>query len=165
MHEYLQDPEKMKNHLIRRLDSLLTEMHMLVASPTEQTRIRGNCNEIEIMLVEFYGLRMADIDLMEAKAWQEHRYLVGKHGGYCLTGDGNGNHWWLKGHERVDSDALNFRLPDNGIGDKLASKAEAEFRKWIAESGIEEAEWLRKAGVTLPKLGDARKDDNDNDED
>lgn len=154
MHKYLENPEELKRHLIRRLDLLLGEMHGLVASPSDQQRIRGNCNEIELMLIELFGMRMADIDLIEAKAWRERRYFEGKHGGYCLTGDGEGGHRWLRGSEPVDSERLSFRLSDNGIGDERARQAEADFRNWVAESGIGDAEWLRDAGVELPRLSD-----------
>lgn len=154
MHEILIDPERLQKHLIRRLDSLLSEMHMIIASPVEQTRIRGNCNEIEMMLIELFGMTGRQIDLIEAKARKEHEYLSKKHGGYCLTGDGQGNHWWLKGNEQVDTERLNFCLSDNGIGDERARQAEADFRKWIAESDIEDATWLSDAGVTLPRLSE-----------
>ena len=154
MHDFLRSHDEFKNHLIKRLSSLLSEMHMIVASPSEQQRIRGNCNEIELMLIELFGITGEQIALIEAKACKEHEYLSKKHGGYCLTGDGQGNHWWLKDHERVDTERLNFCLSDNGIGDERARQAEADFRKWIAESGIEDATWLSDAGVTLPCLSE-----------
>ena len=161
MHEYLQEPSKLKNHLIHRLDLLLGEMYMLIASPIEQQHIRGNCNEIEILLIEFFGMTGEQIDLIEEKARKEREYFSKKHGGYCLTGDGKGNHWWLKDHERVDTEKLNFCLTDNGVGDERARQAEANFRQWISESGIDEAEWLQEADVTLPRLSEDWDDNND----
>ena len=149
MYPQLEGQDALRRHLIHRLDALLTLSSLLVASPSEQTRIRGNCDEIELMLLEMLGMRMSDISLIEEKVQREQQYRQHKYGGYCLTGDGHGEHWWTKDGERLDSDRLDFRLPDNGIGDERAEEAEREFLRWVDESGIRDAKWLEEAGVHL----------------
>ena len=149
MYPHLEGQDALRCHLIRRLDALLTLSSLLVASPSEQTRIRGNCDEIELMLLEMFGMRMSDISLIEEKVHQERQYQKHKYGGYCLTGDGHGERWWMKDGERLDSDKLDFRLSDNGIGDEQAEQAERDFLRWINESGIREVAWMEEAGVHL----------------
>lgn len=151
LEEHAQGAPRAPRHLIRRLDSLLHDLHAPTISPTERTKLRGHCDEIELILLRFFGMSMDEMALLESKARAERAYLTGKYGGYCLTGDADGSHhWWVKDGKRVKP---KFWLEDNGIGDIRAVDAERDFRRWMDESGYAEASWLADAGVPTVSPG------------
>ena len=146
-----EDKVEIRNNLVRRLDALLNELHSLI-SGVERMTLRGNCNEIELILVEDFGFTHEQIILMEQKAYRFRRYNAGKYGGYVLTTDVDGKHIWKKGGNVVDPD---FRKMDNGIGDGDAISAVREFQEWLRESGITGLAWMTDADIIYPAITEA----------
>ena len=95
------EPIKLKNYLIERLDHLLLDMQMQMTMHNKE-QVRGNCNEIELMLINLFGMNMNQIDLIEEKAIRFAKYTKMKSGGYCLTSDYANNYFWLKDGNRVE---------------------------------------------------------------
>ena len=85
------EPRKLKNYLIERLDHLLLDMQMQMTMHNK-AQVRGNCNEIELMLINLFGMNMNQIDLIEEKAIRFAKYTKMKSGGYCLTSDDANNY-------------------------------------------------------------------------
>lgn len=146
-----EDKAEIQNNLVRRLDTLLNELHSLISS-VERMNLRGNCNEIELILVEDFGFTQEQITLMEQKAYRFRRYNAGKYGGYVLTTDADGKHIWKKDGNIVDPD---FRQMDNGIGDADAISAVREFQDWLKESGVIGLNWMTDADIVYPAITEA----------
>lgn len=140
--------QNLKNRLIRRLDGLLLDLKMWKTMHNKE-QVRGNCNEIELLLIEEFGMNIQQIDLIEEKQVRFSRYVEKKNGGYCLTSDRDGNSIWLKDGEKVDP---RFRLVDNGIGDMHAVEAAREFQMWLNEYGITRLDWMLEADIIYPAL-------------
>lgn len=142
---------EIQNQLVWRLDQLLYDIHHLI-DDVECMTIRGNCNEIELILVENFGFTLEQIRLIEQKSYQFWKYNRGKYGGYVLTTDKSGEHIWTKNGKVVKP---SFREPDNGIGDKDAIEAVKEFQIWLKESGITHMDWMIDADVICPAITEA----------
>jgi len=142
------EPRKLKNYLIERLDHLLLDMQMQMTMHNKE-QVRGNCNEIELMLINLFGMNMNQIDLIEEKAIRFAKYTKMKSGGYCLTSDDANNYFWLKDGNRVEPQ---FWLPDNGISDKIAVEAAYEFKTWLEETKITKLEWMIEADIIYPAI-------------
>ena len=67
MHELLESPEKLKNYLIQRLDALLADTVNEI-SISDRVRIVGNCNEIELMLLELFDVNTEQIEVAKGKS-------------------------------------------------------------------------------------------------
>ena len=140
MEGYSKTFSEMKNYLIERLDLLLVET-ITSLSEYDRIRIRGNCNEIELMLIYEFGLSLDNIKLIEAKVSRAQDYYRKKYGGYCLTGSNNKNSHWLKDGNIVER-----------IGDMRAVRAAYEFQEWLKERDIINLEWMREADIIQPSL-------------
>ena len=140
--------DEIQNKLVKRLDLLLYDTYHLI-SKVERLTIRGNCNEIELILLENFRFTQDQIILIEQKVYRFYRFCVGKYGGYVLTQDRDGNYIWKKHGQVVNPD---FRKPDNGIGDTEAMEATRDFRKWIKETGITSIDWMVNADVIYPAI-------------
>ena len=147
MYEWTEKPEELKNYLIRRLDALWAE----TLRPTchNPNRIIGNCNEIELMLMYMFGMRVSQFDLIHEKVRRSKEYYRLKYGGYCLTSEVDGNHYTIKDGKRVEP---KFWLVDNGIGDMRAVEAARDFQNWLKESGVTKLEWMLEADIIPPSL-------------
>ena len=146
-----EDRAEIQNSLVGRLDALLNELHSMISS-VERMNLRGNCNEIELILVDDFGFTHDQITLIEQKAYRFRQYNAGKYGGYVLTTDRDGEHIWKKGGKTVNP---NFRKPDNGIGDEDAVNAVREFRQWLNETKITEIGWMKDADIIYPAILEA----------
>ena len=113
MQELLDSPEKLKNYLIKRLDALLADTVNEI-SISDRVRIEGNCNEIELMLLELFDVNTEQIELLKEKVRRSEEYYRLKYGGYCLTANSDGKHVTLKNGRIVEP---KFWLVDNGVGD------------------------------------------------
>lgn len=116
MHELLESPEKLKNYLIQRLDALLADTVNEI-SISDRIRIEGNCNEIELMLLELFDVNTEQIELLKEKVRRSEEYYRLKYDGYCLTANSDGKHVTLKNGRIVEA---KFWLVDNGVGDMQA---------------------------------------------
>ena len=140
--------QNLKSRLIRRLDDLLLDLQMWKTMHNKE-QVRGNCKELELMLIEQFGMNMHQIDLIEEKQVRFSRYVEKKNGGYCLSSDRDGNRIWLKDGEKVDP---KFWLVDNGIGDINAVEAAREFQIWLNEYGITRLDWMLEADIIYPTI-------------
>lgn len=149
MHEYLRVPDRLRKHLIQKLDRLLVDTVRLDTPLYERTRIRGNCDEIEALLKMLFDITDEQLNLLEEKVIETERYLSQKSRGYMLDDDGNGNKVWFKDGKQVEP---HFWLADNGIGDEQARKAEEEFKAWLIDHDIANNEWMLEAGVVPSRI-------------
>ena len=146
--EMTYEPKELKNYLIKRLAHLLFDLQTWITMHNKE-QVRGNCNEIELMLIHLFGMRMGQINLIEEKNVRFGKYTKMKYGGYSLTSDADGNYLWLKDGKRVEPE---FWLVDNGIGDMRAVKAAFEFQSWLKETGITTLDWMIEADIIPPAL-------------
>lgn len=143
----LDEWQNLKNRLIRRLDQLLQELEICTTMHNKE-RVRGNCNEIELMLMEQFGMRREELELVEKKAIKFKEYSQSKYGGYHPKSE-DGVTRWLKDGKILNP---NFKLVDNGVGDMRAVEATREFQSWLKETGITELDWMLEAEIIYPAI-------------
>ena len=148
MHELLESPEKLKNYLIQRLDALLADTVNEI-SISDRVRIEGNCNEIELMLLELFDVNTEQIELLKEKVRRSEKYYRLKYDGYCLTRDSDGKPVTLKNGKIVEP---KFWLADNGVGDMQAVIAAYDFQKWLKMTGVTKLKWMLEAESIPPSL-------------
>ena len=153
MHELLDSPEKLKNYLIKRLDALLADTVNEI-SISDRVRIEGNCNEIELMLLELFDVNTEQIELLKEKVRRSEEYDRLKYGGYCLTANSDGKHVTLKNGRIVEP---KFWLVDNGVGDMQAVIAAYDFQKWLKMTGVTKLKWMLEAEIIPPSLIEVEK--------
>lgn len=140
------DPEviEMKNWLLSRMHLLWCDCFSATTPSYERVDLRGRCDEIRRILLYNFGMKSAELDLVEEYSRQFVLYHSKKEGGYISTSDKDGNSIWIKDGKVVKP---KFWLPDNGIGDERALEAERVFGEWKSEHHIDELELLRDAGI------------------
>ena len=148
MHELLESPEKLKNYLIQRLDALLADTVNEI-SISDRIRIEGNCNEIELMLLELFDVNTEQIELLKEKVRRSEEYYRLKYDGYCLTANSDGKHVTLKNGRIVEA---KFWLVDNGVGDMQAVITAYDFQKWLKMTGVTKLKWMLEAEIIPPSL-------------
>ena len=148
MHELLESPEKLKNYLIQRLDALLADTVNEI-SISDRVRIEGNCNEIELMLLELFDVNTEQIELLKEKVRRSEEYYRLKYDGYCLTANSDGKHVALKNGRIVEP---KFWLVDNGVGDMQAVIAAYDFQEWLKMTGVTKLKWMLEAVIIPPSL-------------
>ena len=148
MHELLESPEKLKNYLIQRLDALLADTVNEI-SISDRIRIEGNCNEIELMLLELFDVNTEQIELLKEKVRRSEEYYRLKYDGYCLTANSDGKHVMLKNGRIVEA---KFWLVDNGVGDMQAVITAYDFQKWLKMTGVTKLKWMLEAEIIPPSL-------------
>ena len=153
MQELLDSPEKLKNYLIKRLDALLADTVNEI-SISDRVRIEGNCNEIELMLLELFDVNTEQIELLKEKVRRSEEYYRLKYGGYCLTANSDGKHVTLKNGRIVEP---KFWLVDNGVGDMQAVIAAYDFQKWLKMTGVTKLKWMLEAEIIPPSLIEVEK--------
>ena len=151
MHELLESPKKLKNYLIKRLDALLADTVNEI-SISDRVRIEGNCNEIELILLELFDVNTEQIELLKEKVRCSEEYYRLKYGGYCLTENSDGKHVTLKNGRIVEP---KFWLVDNGVGDMQAVIAAYDFQKWLKMTGVTKLKWMLEAEIIPPSLIEA----------
>lgn len=135
---------KLKNELLFRLHLLWWDYYEPTTPGYERQKLHGHCDELGLLLLEHFGVRAVDLDLVKEYTHQFVEYHLKKEGGYCLTSDCEGNMICIKDGKVVEP---KFWLPDNGIGDERALEAERTFNAWKAENKIDELEWMKDAGI------------------
>jgi hypothetical protein len=139
--------EKYKNELLKKMEGFLSDSYHLIV-PYESEQSRDEAYKIECELIERYGMSQEQIDLVKEMCDRFAEYNRLKHGGYCLTGNGE-ERYCIKNGKRVDP---KFWLVDNGIGDLRAVKAAYAFQTWLRKTGITKLDWMLEADLICPAI-------------